>query len=105
MSRPNSCCLNQAGRGYDPTIVVGNTLSTTFFGMSFFSNVCQLLRPIGLIWASEYTPTNYGRNSREGAPDQAVRRSQRHRGFARRRPRVNEEAVTQCPGFMRNGGG
>jgi hypothetical protein len=30
-SRPSSWCLNHCGLGYDPTMVVGRSLSTTFF--------------------------------------------------------------------------
>ena len=33
MSRPSSCWVNQPGRGYEPIIVVGRTVSTTFIAM------------------------------------------------------------------------
>src|SRR5581483_9262095 len=32
-SRPRSWCRNQRGRGYEPTIVVGRTVSTIVFGI------------------------------------------------------------------------
>src|SRR5688572_24286524 len=33
-SRPSSWCLNQCGRGYEPTIVVGRRVSTIFGAMN-----------------------------------------------------------------------
>src|SRR5512143_4245740 len=45
-SRPSSCCLNHPGRGYDPTMVVGRILLTTFFVIFALSVILyRVIRP------------------------------------------------------------
>src|SRR5919204_3692338 len=48
-SRPRSCCVYQCGRGYDPTIVVGSSVSTIFLRISSSSSLSgggAQLRPL-----------------------------------------------------------